>query len=136
MLPHLDILRLEVIHLRRYADTNIGIIDKNGFTVGVILHAPQLVCTTARSDDIPEVAARSVLRFRPLRYPLTWTIGRQASWRGERIFAGSNFLARAEYARNHFWRQSPPSIDSGSRKATLLLTLSVRRRGSPSCSLQ
>jgi hypothetical protein len=47
MLPHLDVLRVEV----NPSDTapltpTLQFEDKNGFTVGVVSHAPRLVCTT------------------------------------------------------------------------------------------
>jgi len=47
MLPHLDVLRLEVNSSEAAALTpTLEFVDKNGFTVGVVTHAPRLVCTT------------------------------------------------------------------------------------------
>lgn len=47
MLPHLDVLRLEVkpSEAASLAPT-LEFVEKNGFTVGLIAHAPRLVCTT------------------------------------------------------------------------------------------
>jgi len=47
MLPHLDVLRLEInpSETAVLAPT-LEFVDKNGFTVGVVSHAPRLVCAT------------------------------------------------------------------------------------------
>lgn len=47
MLPHLDVLRLDVNPSDSAALTpTLDFIDKNGFTVGIVSHKPELVCTT------------------------------------------------------------------------------------------
>lgn len=47
MLPHLDVLRLEVNRSEAAAlIPTLEFIDRNGFTVGVVSHAPRLICTT------------------------------------------------------------------------------------------